>query len=157
MKIPKISINPGGLVLGFALLCVAVTSGVIVYMRIWETELLAEPGWCQRIIAAAKTAEQVDKAFTGCFTVSQQQLSAIAFNSHMDTGVLALSLLVLVVIVLAQATLSVSASKGGLSANIGHDNVPPAPVVQTTTTTAVVPAPTPPKSDGEGNITENDK
>lgn len=142
MKLPRFKLpTAGGLVLAFALLCVAVTSGVVIYMRVWETDLLSDPLWCQRIIAAAKTSEQVESAFGGCFSVMKQQLSAIAVNSHVDAGVLALCLLVLMVIVVAGGKLSFAISKDSASANIGADAQP---AVVTTTTTAVTSPPPPP-------------
>lgn len=140
MKWPQFKApSPGGLVLGFALLCVAVTSAVVIYMRVWETTLIADPAWCQRIVAAAKTSEQIESAFGGCFSLMSQQLSAIAINSHVDTGVLALCLAVLTVIVLASGKLSFSAGKDGVSGNIGGADPPPS--VKTTTTTETTQTP----------------
>lgn len=132
------------LVLGFALLCVAVTSGFIIYMSVWHTNLLADPGWCQRIIAAAKTSEQLDNVFGGCFSILKQQLSAVAVNSHVYAGVLALCLLVLMVIVVARGRLSFSASKDSVAGNIAGAGE--TPVAQVTTTTTVAASPPPPPS-----------
>lgn len=131
----------------FALVCVAVTSVFVMGMVIWLVTLLADKGWCDRAIGAAKDAALRQNAFTGCFSLLTQQMSALAVNSYIFGGVIALCLAALMVIVVAGGRISFRAGKDGAEANIGREieplPAPPPPVVTTTTTVAQQP-PTPP-------------
>lgn len=109
---------------GFALLCVAVTSGFIMYMRWWETNIVAGSDWCDRALGASKGVVRTLEASGACFNLLNKQLDAVAFNSKIDSGVQALCLLVLVVIVLAGGKLQLAASKAGLTAGIAREELP---------------------------------
>lgn len=144
-SLPKF--QPGGLVLGFALLCVGVTSGFVMYMSVWMTKLLSDPSWCDRAIGAAKenAAGRPESAFGGCFALLTQQMSALAINSFIFAGVIALCLLVLMLIVVAGGKMSFSGTREGLSMNIaGRDEAPAPPSVVTTTTQTSVATPASP-------------
>lgn len=107
---------------GFALACVAITSAFMIYMVVWSTELLSSDGWCDRAIGASKAAEgtvRPEYAVGGCFTLLKDQVGAIAWNSHMLVGVLALCLLVLMVVVVAEAHLRGKGSRDGVEFDIG--------------------------------------
>lgn len=107
---------------GFALVCVAVTTIFVIGMSIWLTMLLSQPDWCQRAIGAAQKTEGVVRpefAVSGCFALLNEQVNALAWNSHIALAVVALCLLVLIVIVVAGGHLSFKASKDGLSGDIG--------------------------------------
>lgn len=108
----------------FALCCVAVTSLFIMGLVIWLTQLLSQPDWCDRAIGASKTAAggtRPEYSVGGCFSLLNQQVQALAWNSHIAIGVVALSLLVLVVIVLAGGQLSFKGGKDGIEANISGE------------------------------------
>lgn len=143
MKFPRPRLpTPGGMVLGFALACVAVTSAFVMYMVVWLTNLMSDPSWCDRAIGAARDATQ-QSAFGGCFALLTQQMSALAINSYIFGGVIALCLLTLMVIVVAGGKISFTGSRDGVSGSIGRGDIPPAAQVTTTTTTAVAPGATP--------------
>lgn len=106
----------------FALICVAITSAFIMYMRYWQLSILASPDWCNR----AMKAEQLDPgsrldAALACVGLQKVQIEAIASNSYIDGGTIALCLLALMVIVVAAGQLSVATKFG--SVNIGRDKV----------------------------------
>lgn len=130
----------------FALVCVAVTSLFVMGMGIWLITLLSDKGWCDRAIGAAKDAALRQNAFSGCFSLLTQQMSALAVNSYIYGGVIALCLAALMVIVVAGGKLSFRGSATGVEANIGGgDPLPPPPPPSTvTTTTTTIPAPPPP-------------
>lgn len=106
----------------FALICVAVISAFIMYMRYWQLEVLSSPDWCNR----AMKAEQLDAgsrldAALACVGLQAVQIKSIATNSYIDGGTIALCLLALMVIVVAGGHLSVASKLG--SVNIGKDKV----------------------------------
>lgn len=104
----------------FALLCVAVTTAYVMYMGVRHTDILSGPGWCNRALNADKitTAGDFD-ALQACIGLLTIQLRAIAVDSHVYAGVIAMCLLALMVIVVAGGHLSFAASKEGLSGNLG--------------------------------------
>lgn len=99
-------------------------------MGIWLTFLLAGKDWCARALGAAKYADGPPEfAVGGCFNLLNQQVEALAWNSHIVLAVMALCLLVLMVIVVSGGHLSFSASKAGISGNLGGgDGGPETPV-----------------------------
>lgn len=106
----------------FALVCVAVTSAFVMYMRYWQLSILSSPDWCNR----AMKAEQLDAssrldAALACVGLQTIQIKSIATNSFIDGGTIALCLLALMVIVVAGGHLSVASKLG--SVNIGKDKV----------------------------------
>lgn len=120
MKWPVIQ-NP---IRGFAVLCVAVIAAYIMWMGWKLNETLSGAGWCSKAIGADKLAEgsKIDIA-ASCVGLLMVQLESIAINSHILFGVVALCLLTLIVIVIAGGRLSLAASKSGVSANIGKEEV----------------------------------
>tara|TARA_Y100001951_G_scaffold88698_2_gene80470 strand:- start:8968 stop:9378 length:411 start_codon:yes stop_codon:yes gene_type:complete len=112
----------GNTIRTFALICVAVTTAFIIYMRVWETNILSGDGWCARAIGASNAAEsRPEFAVKGCYDLMQAQVDALALNSHMDTGVIGLCLAVLVVIVVAGGRLAFRAGADGVSGDIGRE------------------------------------
>lgn len=108
----------------FALVCVAFTSLFIVGMRIWSTIIISSDGWCDRAIGTVKeTGGRPLEAIGACFTLLNKQLDAVARNSLIDSGVIAICLLVLIVIVVAGGKLNFTAGKGGVSTSIGREEV----------------------------------
>lgn len=104
----------------FALLCVAVTTAYVMYMGVRHTDILSGPGWCNRTLQADKMAAASNfDALQSCIGLLSIQLKAIALDSHIYAGVVALCLLALMVIVVAGGHLSFAASKEGLSGNLG--------------------------------------
>jgi len=95
-------------------------------MVVWLTFILSGRDWCVRALGAeqltAATDTKVD-AMTACIDLLTLQVGALAFNSHMMAGTIALSLAVLVVIVLAGGKVSFKASKDGVEGDIGADDV----------------------------------
>ena len=104
----------------WALLAVVVTSAALIYFGWRLIALLSEPTWCNRAIGAVERADgRPESAVAGCFALLTQQVDALALNSHLVIGTLALCLLVLVVIVLAGGRLSFKASRDGVEGDIG--------------------------------------
>src|SRR5690606_29571892 len=106
----------------WALIAVAVTSASLIYFAHWLIERIASPDWCARAIGASKSTDaRPEYAVGGCFNLLNKQVEALALNSHIAFGVLALCLAVLVVIVLAGGKLNFKASKDGIEADVGRD------------------------------------
>ncbi len=133
MKVPEIT--PANTIRTFALVIVAIASGFVMGMVIWLTRLLSDTSWCDRAIGAAKGADRPETAFGGCFQLLTQQMSALAINSYIFGGVIALCLAALMIIVVAGGKLSFTGNKDGVSANISGSGDTPAPTPTVTTTT----------------------
>jgi hypothetical protein len=103
----------------FALLCVAVTSAFVMWMRWEQFQVLSSPDWCNRAVKAEQLQPEsrLDAALA-CVGLQQVQIKAIANNSYIDGGTIALCLLTLMVIVVAGGHLSFTAP-GGIGANMG--------------------------------------
>ncbi len=111
----------------FALVVVTATSAFVMGMSYWLTTILAAPDWCARAINGEKlTGGRATSAIEGCRDLLFKQVGSLATNSHIFAGVIAMCLLVLMVIVIAGGRLSFSASKTGVTANVGKDDVPAA-------------------------------
>jgi hypothetical protein len=112
----------------FALVCVAVTSAFVMYMRYAELQVLASPDWCNRILKADQIApaSRMDAALA-CVGLQRVQLEAYATNSFIDGGTIALCLLALMVIVVAGGHLNFTAP-GGIGASMGQGGEPAVPV-----------------------------
>lgn len=134
-----------GILLGFALLCVAVTSSFIMVMAWRINDILARPEWCARALGAGKSVAE-GKApiagLNGCINLLTIQLRSLATNSHIFAGAFAMCLLVLIVIVVAGGRLSFKGSKDGIEGNIGRGEDPPQITTTTQTTTTAAPPPT---------------
>lgn len=109
----------------FALVVVTFTVSFIAYQQIELTKILAAPDWCARAIKAEQLAE--GRQTTSCASLLFKQVSAIAMNSHIYAGSMALALLVLIVIVVAGGQLAFSANKTGVTGNIGRAPQDPSP------------------------------
>lgn len=106
----------------WALIAVGVTSAALIGFGAWLIYLLGDTDWCGRAVGASKTADaRPEYAVGGCFSLLNQQVTALSINSFIALGTLALCLAVLVVIVLAGAKLDFKASKDGVEANVSHD------------------------------------
>ena len=106
----------------WALIATAVTSAAVIYFAWWLIDLLAAPNWCQRAMGAAEEANaRPEFAVRGCFNLLRLQVEALAINSHVLMGTLALCLAVLVVIVLAGGRVSFKASRTGVEGEMGKD------------------------------------
>lgn len=104
----------------WALIAVAVTSASLIYFAHWLIERIASPDWCARAIGASKSTDvQPEYVVGGCFKLLNKQVEALALNSHIAFGVLALCLAVLVVIVLAGGQLKFRGTKEGVEMDIG--------------------------------------
>jgi hypothetical protein len=111
-------------VLAFALLCVAISSGFVMYMQVTLVHTLSSPDWCARAINAEKLATVRGQSSIGiCAALFDKQLGTLGIGLLINAGTVALCLLVLMVIVVAGGRLSFSVSKTGASANIGKTAV----------------------------------
>lgn len=121
----------------FAVFCVAVTSGYIMWMGYRINEVLAGPTWCARAIGADKAApdSKIDAA-SSCIGLLTIQLKSLAMNSHILLGSLALCLLTLIVVVIAGAKLAGKFAGGEL--NIDSTGTP-TPVTVTNSPSQPVP------------------
>ena len=119
MRQPRIQ-NP---IRGFAVLTVAVISLYIMWIGWTLIDILSSPDWCSKALQAERISAQNFGGLTACNNLLEIQLRSLATNSHILFGVVALCLLTLIVIVIAGGRLSLSASKTGVNANIGKDDV----------------------------------
>ncbi len=120
MKLPTIH-NP---IRGFAVLCVAAIAAYIMWMGYRVNETLSGPGWCGKAIGADR-ADQDSKldVAASCVGLLTIQLRSVSTTSLIYAGSLCLCLVALIVIVIAGGKLSLSASKAGVNANMGRDEV----------------------------------
>lgn len=148
MKLPAVH-NPIRL---FAVLCVAVTSGFVMFMSYRLLQTLSGPGWCRTALGAEKasSSDGTIKGLDACVGLLTIQLKSLANNSYIFGGVIALCLLTLIVIVIAGGKLSFAVSKAGATANMGKEDVEMAiPVAVVNPPTNPVPtAPVPPAPTG---------
>lgn len=120
MKLPAIH-NP---IRAFAVFCVAVISAYIMWMGWRLSGILASPGWCNRALTADKIdADSKFDALQACIGLLTIQVKSVATVTFIYAAVIALCLLTLIVIVIAGGKLSLSASRSGVNANIGKDDV----------------------------------
>lgn len=109
----------------FALICVAITSAYVMWMGVWHTNLLATKDWCIRALGAGDAADQGSREFIkgaeACVGLLGQQVEALALNSHMYAGVIALCLLALMVIVIAGGKISFK-GPGGFGGSVGKND-----------------------------------
>lgn len=108
----------------FALVCVAITSGWMIYVSYWLINLLATTGWCKFAVGAADDVQRPEFAVTGCYTLLKAQVAALTNGLYISQGTLAICLMVLMVIVIAGGKLSFRANVDGASMNIGSDEAP---------------------------------
>lgn len=135
----------------FAVMCVAITSAYVMWMGYRLSNILASPEWCGKALQAERISSQAFGGLTACVDLLKIQLQALARNSLVYSGVIALCLLVLIVIVIAGGKMSWHVDKGGAGGAIGPGGEPlpvevtnsPAAPVPVAPATAV-PAPPPP-------------
>lgn len=132
-------LNPIRLV---AVICVAITTGYVMFMGYWLIEILSSPEWCGKALQAEKISSQNFGGLTACIDLLKIQLRSLAVNSYMLFGVIALCLLTLIVIVIAGAHLAGKVSKDGGEIDLGPG---PTPVVVTNTPVQPVPTTEAPK------------
>jgi hypothetical protein len=110
-----------------AVICVAITSAYIMWMGYRLNETLSGPNWCARALGAEKASPgQTIKGLDACISLLTIQLKAIATNSHILFGVVALCLLILIVIVVAGGKLDLELPDklGGGGAHMGPSSEP---------------------------------
>ena len=112
-------ITPRNTIRTFALICVAITS-IFAMSMVGVYTYLLQSDWCAQAMGAAQLANRPESAIGGCFALLQDQVSALAINSYIFGGVIALCLAVLVVIVIAGGRLSFKAGRDGVEGNIGR-------------------------------------
>jgi hypothetical protein len=139
MKFPIIR-NP---IRMFAVLCVAVTSIFVMWMSYKLVLILSSPEWCGKALQAERISNQNFGGLTACTDLLKIQLKALATNSFVFGGVIALCLLTLIVIVIAGGKLSLDASATGVKADIGSE-ADSLPVHVTNTPASPVPTTQPP-------------
>lgn len=107
----------------FAVLCVTVISGFIMWMAEWIIGVLSGPGWCRTALGAEKVSgsDGTIKGLDACVGLLTIQLRSLATNSYIMLGVIAMCLLVLIVVVIAGARLDFKASASGIEANVASD------------------------------------
>jgi hypothetical protein len=128
MKLPAVH-NP---IRAFAVLCVAVIAAYIMWMGWRLSNILSSPEWCGKALQADRiTPDSKFDGLTACVGLLQIQLRAIATDSHIFAGVVALCLLTLIVIVIAGGRLAFSASKTGISGNMSSSEDAAAAAAQT--------------------------
>ena len=105
----------------YALVAVAVTSVAAIGFGIWLIWLIGVSDWCGRAITGARGAARPDTAVGECFVLLDKQVAALAINSFIVLGTIALCLAVLVVIVIAGGRVSFKAGKDGVDVDVSHD------------------------------------
>jgi hypothetical protein len=109
-------------VLAFALICVAVSSGFVMYMQWMLIETLSAPEWCVRAINAEKLSSvRATTEFGSCANLLVEQVQALATALYINAAVPALCLLVLMVIVVAGGQLKFKVGKGGIEGDISKE------------------------------------
>lgn len=103
-----------------AIVCVAATSGFIMFMALKLTDTLASPDWCGRAIQAEKLTGS--RSNSSCTDMLVIQLKSLALDNHIYAVTLAVCLAVLVVVVLAKARLDLEASKEGGKISVSGDD-----------------------------------
>ncbi|PKB19670.1 hypothetical protein B0I00_1910 [Novosphingobium kunmingense] len=105
----------------FALVCVAVTSAFLIWLSLHLIEILAARDWCLTAIGADKASPSTGDidTLTACVGLLTLQVRALAIDSHIAIGTLALCLAVLVVVVLANARIQLRAGPSGVDGTIG--------------------------------------
>jgi hypothetical protein len=111
----------------FAVICVAVIAGYVMWMGFQLNETLSGPGWCRTALGAEQASgkDGVIKGLDACVGLLTIQLKSLATNSHILLGTVAMCLIVLIVIVVAGARLDFKASKAGVEGTVERE---PAPV-----------------------------
>jgi hypothetical protein len=107
----------------FAAVCVALTSLYVMYIGWRLIEILASPTWCAQALGAERySKDETIKGLEACMDLMRVQLNALALDSHISQGVIALCLLTLIVIVIAGAKLDLHVNKSGLGANLSRSD-----------------------------------
>lgn len=107
----------------FALICVAVATGFIMYMSNKLTNTLASPDWCARAIKAEQLSGA--RSSSSCTDLLKIQVKSLAIDNHIYALTIAVCLAVLVVVVIAKARLDLQASKDSVKLAMESGVVPP--------------------------------
>ena len=108
----------------WALVAVAVSSAFVIGIAVWLIAILSAQDWCSRALGAARYATgRPANAIDACYDLMGMQVGTLGTALLIVIGVQALCLLVLVVIVLAGGKLSFKASRDGVEADVGRDDV----------------------------------
>lgn len=107
----------------FAVLVVAVIAGYVMVVGWRLIDILASPDWCSRALGAEKESPgRTLEGLKACLKSMEAQIGAIAIDSHISQGVVAMCLLTLIVIVIAGGKLNFKADKTGVSGSIGKED-----------------------------------
>jgi hypothetical protein len=90
----------------FAVLCVAATSGYVMWLGNKQLNILSSPEWCSKALQAEKISTQNFGGLTACTDLLKIQLNAVARGFLVSNVVIALCLLTLIVVVIAGARLA---------------------------------------------------
>lgn len=108
-----------------ALASVTATSAYLIWLSSWLVHTLAARDWCSIAVGADKATAGLPggvDALTACVGLLTLQVKALALDSHIAIGTLALCLAVLVVVVIANARIEGKASISGVDLKIGGKN-----------------------------------
>lgn len=111
-----------------AVVIVGILSIFVMSMSVWLVWRL-QSDWCSQVIGSAQYNDgRPDFAIAGCVSVMRDQISALANNSLVFGGVIALCLLALMVIVVASGKMSF-VGPGGIGGSVGSsdDDLPATP------------------------------
>jgi TRAP-type C4-dicarboxylate transport system permease small subunit len=109
----------------FALICVALTSGWMIWLTWWLIDLLSGNDWCAIAVGVSEAANARPlEAIQSCFSLLDAQVGWLGWALMVSLVSLALCLVVLMVIVVAGGKLSFSASKSGVSGAMGREELP---------------------------------
>lgn len=106
----------------FAVLVVAIVTGYVMVVGWRLIDILSSPDWCARALGAEKASPgRTLDGLKACINLMGDQIDALAIDSHISQGVVAMCLLTLIVIVIAGGRLNLDISKTGAKASIGKE------------------------------------
>lgn len=111
----------------FSVILVAYILGLVTYMMVWQTTVLTSEKWCANAMASERIAstssdKQAAAAVKSCNELLAIQLNAVATDSHMDHGTVAILIIVLVVVVIAGARAAWKLSTSGFEGSVSRDD-----------------------------------
>lgn len=112
-----------------AVLQIAVVLAFMIYMTVWQTEVLTGSSWCARSSGLEKmlpgqTVAQMLEVLKACNEMQKIQLGAVAVNSHIDHATFAFVLILLSGVVIAGVKMAFKLSKDGLEGDVSRDRDP---------------------------------
>jgi hypothetical protein len=120
-----------------AVICVAITSGYIMWLGNKQLNILSSPEWCSKALQAERISAQNFGGLTACTDLLMIQLNAIARGFLVSNGVIALCLLALIVIVIAGGQIDLSGLGGSLHLGRKGEATPAAKAATDTAAAAV--------------------